>query len=120
MIHLEPNNRVWVNVPGSGYVGVGIVEDAAVPLSEFMVTDDNGKRVPILQVPLKCKDMGARAGDPEMTEYLVRVRWIKTVPLSQAVRERGFFGNQHCVVQPKDAKWPYTIERLKQQFGIQE
>jgi hypothetical protein len=25
------------------------------------------------------------------------------VPLSQAVRERGFFGNQNCVVQPKDA-----------------
>lgn len=119
MIRLEPNDRVWVNVPGYGYVGVGIVEDTAVRLSEFMVTDDKGIRVPILQLPLKCPKMQARAGDPDMTEYLVRVKWIKTVPLSQAVRERGFFGNQNCVVQPKDAKWPYTVERLKQRFGIQ-
>jgi hypothetical protein len=76
--------------------------------------------LPILQAPLKNKDMGKGAGDPEMTEYLVRVKWIKTVPLSQAIYERGFFGNQNCVVQPKDAKWPYTIERLKQHFGIKE
>lgn len=117
---LEPNDRVWVNVPGYGYAGVGTVEDAAVPVSEFMVTDDKGQRVAIRQAPLKCKDMGWGGHDPEMAEYLVRVKWAKTVPLSQAIHERGLFGNQNCVVRPKDAKWPYTIERLKQHFGIKD
>lgn len=118
MERLSPGDRVWVNVPGNGFVGVGIVEEPAVPVTDFMVTSATGERVPILSVSLKAKNMGAHAEDPTTTEYLVRVKWIKTVPLSKAVRERGFFGNQNCVVQPKDAKWPYTIERLKQHFGI--
>jgi hypothetical protein len=51
-------------------------------------------------------------------EWLVRVNWLKTVSLANAVRERGFFGNQNCVVAPRDPRWPFTIERLKQRFGV--
>ena len=39
---LSPGDRVWVNVPGKGYVGVGIVEEAVCPIDEFKVTDDPG------------------------------------------------------------------------------
>jgi hypothetical protein len=116
---LEPGNRIWVNVPGgTGYVGVGIVEAAAVPVKDFMVKNDKGEQIPILQAGTVSQDMGDNADNPDLSEYLVRVKWLKTVPLTQAVREPGFFGNQNCVAEPRDAKWPYTIDRLKQKFGI--
>lgn len=116
---LERGNRIWVNVPGgTGYVGVGIVEEPAVPVRDFMVNDAEGRSVPILEAGIACTDMGKDADDPELSEYVARIRWLKTVPLSQAVREPGLFGNQNCVAEPKDPKWPYTIDRLKQKFGI--
>jgi len=118
MQRLEPGNRIWVNVPGTGYVGVGIVEHSAVPVKEFMVKNEKGETVPILQAGIVCKNMGENADDSDLSEYVAQVHWIKTVPLTQAVREPGFFGNQNCVAEPRDAKWPYTIDRLKQHFGI--
>ncbi len=120
MQRLEPGNRVWVNAPQKGYVGAGIVEDAAVPVKEFMVKNEKGEAVPLLQAGIACKGMGEHAADADLSEYVARVRWIKSVPLSQAVREPGLFGNQNCVAEPRDAKWPYTIDRLKQHFGIKD
>jgi hypothetical protein len=118
---LERRNRIWVNVPGgTGYVGVGIVEDAAVPVKEFMVKNQQGQDVPLLEAGIVSSNMGDNADDPDLSEYVARVKWIKSVPLSEGVREPGFFGNQNCVAEPKDAKWPYTIDRLKQRFGIPE
>jgi hypothetical protein len=121
MERLEPGNRIWVNVPGGvGYVGVGIVENAAVPVDQFMVKNANGDSVSILQAQPMCKDMGHSLGDQDNMEWLVRVKWCKEVPLNKAVRERGLFGNQNCVVEPRDKRWPFTIERLKQSFGISD
>lgn len=114
---LEPGNRIWVNVPGKGYVGVGVVEERGVPAKDFIVKSPTGEMVPLLRAGIVCKDMGEHADDPDLAEYVARVRWIHAVPLSAAVREPGLFGNQNCVAQPRDAKWPYTIERLKQAFG---
>jgi hypothetical protein len=53
LLLLEPGARVWVNVPGTGYVGVGEVIEGRVPVEEFFVTDDSGHRVPITDLPLK-------------------------------------------------------------------
>jgi hypothetical protein len=119
MLRLEPKDRIWVNVPGAGYVGVGIVEAAAVPVDQFLVTDDKGQQVPITKAPHKATNIDEYVGDPDNVEYLPKVRWLKTVPLSQAVWERGFFSNQNVVAEPRDPKWPYTVDRLKQHFGIQ-
>jgi hypothetical protein len=119
MERLEPGNRLWVNVPGGvGYVGVGVVEDAAVPVDQFVVKNEQGEPIPILQAPLKCKDVGHSLGDLDEMEWLVRVNWLKTVPLDKAVWERGMFANQYCVVEPRDKRWPFTIERLQQHFGV--
>jgi hypothetical protein len=51
-------------------------------------------------------------------EYYVRADWIKTVPLEQANKEKGFFGNQNSVAKPKARKWVHTIERLKQRSEV--
>ncbi|MGH8458926.1 MAG: nuclease, partial [Nevskiales bacterium] len=58
------------------------------------------------------------ADDPERAEYLVRVKWLKTVPLDKAIKERGFFGNQNTVARPRAPKWQHTVDRLRQRLGI--
>lgn len=119
---LEPGARVWVNVPGKGYVGVGKVLDAAVRVDDFKVTNQSGRQVPICQVKdqLQSGKICRSDVDDDHTEYLVRVKWIKTVELKDAVKEKGFFGNQNTVAKPRVPKWTYTIGRLKQHFGIND
>ncbi len=56
----------------------------------------------------------------EEQEYFVKVDWIKTVPLNEAIKEKGFFGNQNSVAKPKAKKWIHTIDRLKKRFEIAE
>jgi len=117
---LNPGDRVWVNVPGTGYVGVGRVEQTVVPLEQFQVDNTMGQRVPITAIG----GLGVAEGVPstvdvDKAEYFVRVRWDKTVSLDKAYKERGLFGSQHTVARPKAEKWKYTIDRLKLLFGIQ-
>lgn len=112
---LDPGDRIWVNVPGRGYVGVGTVKEGAVPIPEFKVLGVNGESLPVTEVLSATPDPAAPA---DIMEHYVRVEWVKTVPLSQAVREKGFFGNQNTVARPRTSKWPHTVERLKVRFGL--
>jgi hypothetical protein len=117
---LKPGDRVWVNVPGTGYVGVGRVEEPVVPIEKFMVPDAGGNRVPISKLSsLKIAGLTPSTEDPDKAEYMVRVHWDKAVPLNQAYKERGFFGVQHTVARPRDERWRHTVERLKQRFEVQ-
>ncbi len=116
---LEPGGRIWVNVPAVGYVGVGLVEQAAVPIDAFEVPGEDGSKVPITSLPLKAsyhRDTAATA--PEKAEHMVSVRWLNTVPLTNAFREKGFFGNQNSAAKPRAKSWEHTVERLKQRFSI--
>ena len=54
----------------------------------------------------------------EYAEYVVKVKWIKTMRVEKAVRETGFFGNQNTVCRPRTDKWDYTVERLKSLWNI--
>ena len=112
---LEPGERVWVNVPSTGYVGVGYVLEPALPITEFEVRGPDGGKQPITEIGdhLPSTDVPA-----DELEYFVRVQWLKTVPLGQAIKERGFFGNQNTVARPRTSKWEHTVERLKQRFGV--
>jgi hypothetical protein len=117
---LSPGDRVFVNVPGHGYVGVGIVEQSVVPVSQLRVKLKDGSDAPILEAPLRAHKMGMHADDPDKMAYMVRVRWLKTVALEHAIHEVGFFGNQNSVCKPKAAKWSHTVDRLKQLFALPE
>lgn len=112
---LRAGDRVWVNVPQHGYVGVGIVDDSMQSVSEFTVPTEDGDR-PALDVLQHAELYRANAHDPEKAEYFVRVRWLDAVPLTQAVREVGFFGNQNTLCQPVTPNWRATVERLKVRF----
>ena len=112
---LELGDRIWVNVPGKGYVGVGRVTGKATPISQFTVTDDLGQKKLIKKVvPATPPDS---VPESEM-EYYVKIDWITTVSLENAIKEKGFFGNQNSVAKPKAKKWVHTIDRLKKRFEI--
>jgi hypothetical protein len=111
---LSPGARIFVNLPGSGYAGVGTVLEPPVSVNEFMVEHD-GKQVPILDVPLKAKNMGNGVGDDDKVERLVRVEWKKTVPSEEAYRFKGMYGNQNTVTKLRNR---FTLERLVEYFDL--
>ena len=112
---LSPGDRVWVLIPGTGYVGVGEVTEAVSALEDFNVPTAEGDK-PCLEVLKKAEFYKTRADDPENAEYFVRVRWLDTVDRDHAVNEVGLFGNQNTVCQPTTPKWRHTVERLKEHF----
>lgn len=113
---LSKGDRVWVNAPGYGYIGVGIVTEEVLSIHDFKVKGADGVEDYFLARPTKGSGFHT---EPDKLEYMVAVNWIKTVPLDQAIKEKGFFGNQNSVAAPKAAKWGHTIQRLKQRFGIE-
>ena len=112
---LNPGDRVWVNVPKTGYVGVGRVTGVAQPASTFMVPTPKGDK-PVLEVATRATYHREFVDDLDKCEWFVPIQWLETRPLSQAVHETGFFGLQHTVCRPASAKWRTTVERLKQVF----
>ena len=111
---LEPGHRVFVYIPKTGYVGVGNVIAPAVPVREFVV-EVEGKRIPILDAPLKAPHMDENADDPENCEYVVRVEWIKTLPEANPIREKGMFANQNSACRLTHT---FTRGTLLQRFDL--
>jgi len=112
---LSPDDRVWVKVPGSGFVGVGRVTGRSQPASAFKVHTSEGE-IPVLDAAKRGSYHREFVDDPERCEYFVPVRWLQTVPLEKAVQEIGLFGNQNTVCKPTTPKWRSTVERLKEKF----
>lgn len=107
---------LWIKIPATGYVGVGIVQSAVEPASSFTInTDDGEKRA--MDV-LKYSDLYHRnADDPDKSEYFVPVKWLETRSEQEAVNEVGFFGNQNTVCKPTAPKCRHTVEKLKLHFN---
>jgi hypothetical protein len=116
---LELGSRLWANIPGQGYVGVGIVTGSIVKVDMFQAKDEDGTEVTITELPVDAPEMFTHKDDPEKAEYLVPVKWKKTVSIEEAVKETGFFGNQNSVCKPRSKKWQHTVERLKKRFGVE-
>lgn len=112
---LSPGDRVWVKIPKTGYVGVGIVKESVQSVNDFKVETPDGER-PCLDVLQHAKIYQRHANDPEKAEFFVKVDWLDAVPIKKAVDEVGLFGNQNTVCQPSTPKWRHTVERLKSHF----
>ena len=104
---------VFVYIPGTGYVGVGTVTEAAQPVTEFTVSV-NGERRPLLDAPLKAPAL-TEYTQPDNMEYAVRVEWIRTLPREQAVKEKGLFANQNSACKLRNS---FTLERLTERFAL--
>jgi hypothetical protein len=112
---LNVGDRLWVKVPGTGFVGVGRATGRAQPAVTFTVPAPGGE-MPILEVAKRGSYHREFVNDPERSEYFVPVYWLETVPLERAVQEIGLFGNQNTICKPTTPKWRSTVERLKERF----
>lgn len=108
-------DRIWVKVPGAGFVGVGRALGSSQPASEFRVATAEGHKL-IYEVPTRGNYRPESVNDPESSEYFVPMAWLQTVPIENAVNEIGMFGNQNTVCKPTTPKWRTTVERLKERF----
>ena len=107
--------RVFVYIPGTGYVGVGTVTETAQPVTEFMV-EVNGEPKTLLDVPLKAPSLAEYILQPDNMEYAVRVDWIKTLPREQAIKGKGLRANQNSTCKLLSN---FTLERLTERFGLE-
>jgi hypothetical protein len=112
---LQPNDRVWVKIPGQGFVGVGRVTGQAQPASTFKVKTPSGE-LPVLDVAKRGTYHRQFVDDLERCEYFVPIKWLQTRALANPFQEIGLFGNQNSVCKPTTPKWRSTVERLKQAF----
>lgn len=112
---LQPGDRVWVKIPGTGYVGVGRVLEPVQPGTSFLVKTPTGEK-PVLEVLQNAEHYKSLASDAERAEYFVRVQWLDTREEKNAINELGLFGNQNTVCKPTSPKWRHTVERLKTLF----
>ena len=115
---LSEGDRVWVNQPGIGYLGVGLVSGPATRLENFDVETDEGS-TPYLEVSEVRDELIAQRADPDATEVFVPIEWIATVDIDSAVNEKGLFGNQNSAAKPRTESWPYTIRVLKEKLGVE-
>ncbi|RMB04977.1 endonuclease NucS domain-containing protein [Eilatimonas milleporae] len=104
---LNKGDRIWVKIPGKGFVGVGRVAGSRVAAKDFRIAEK-----PALEV-LQAEYHREFEHDPERSEYFVPVEWEHTVPATQAIHELGMFGNQNTVCRPVTPSWRTTVERLK-------
>lgn len=55
------------------------------------------------------------SSDPDLSEYVVRVEWLKTLAVDEAIWEKGMFANQNTVCRLRNK---FTLERLIDRFGL--
>lgn len=115
---LHTGDRVWVNIPHKGYVGVGIVQGEMQQASNA-VWVLNGTQARMKDMQLQGNYFYSEE-DSERAEYIVPVKWIKTVSFNKAIKETGFFGNQNTVCKPTSEKWNFTVNRLKELWAIHD
>ncbi|GHC23442.1 hypothetical protein GCM10010082_14640 [Kushneria pakistanensis] len=119
---LSEGDRVWVNIPKTGYVGVAEVTGERRRGDEFMIPTEHGAQSLHSMTTPADYDHIHRPSDPddeERLEYVVPVRWLRSFPAEQAFREVGLFGNQNTVCKPTAHKWEHTVTRLKQAWNIE-
>lgn len=110
--HLEPGAKFYAYQKGAGYVGFGTVIEGAVMARDAVI---DGR--PLFDHDLTQPNMSHDADDPENAEYVVRVEWLKEVPLAKAKTFAGVFANQNVVCRLRDAA---TLDFLIKEFGPAE
>lgn len=112
---LPEGARIWVYIPQTGYVGVGTVTGPAARFTDARVGVDGV--VPLASQSLRGSYVHADAVAEDDDEWVVPVSWIKTLPESDAYREKGLFSNQNSACKLRQE---FTLDRLAEHFGIHD
>lgn len=103
LFNLKSGDRLWVNIPKTGYVGVAEVVGQAMVADEFIGDD----------IHLDGSYYLAADNGDDKAEYMVPVKWLHSCDEKDAVNEVGLFGNQNTIAKPRASKWEHTVQRLK-------
>jgi len=110
--HLNTGNKIFAYLKGKGYVGYGEITKEAVMIKDFI---DNKDSKPLLELPLKQPNAKENSDNPELSEWVVGVKWYKTYQREEAKYFKGIFAKQHIVCKLRHEA---TLEFLMKEFGI--
>jgi hypothetical protein len=108
---LTVGDRIYAYMKGIGYVGFGEVTSKSMMIKDFAVGEP---AKPLLDAGLKAERPGENSDDEELSEWVVGVRWIKTLPKSQAKTFAGVFANQNIVCKLRHEQ---TLKFVHSEFG---
>lgn len=108
---LSTGDKIYAYMAGLGYVGLGEVTSPSVMIKDFVV---QGTNIPLLQAGLKAARPSENADDEALSEWVVGVKWLKTVPKAQAKTFVGVFANQNVVCKLRNDQ---TLEFVQKEFG---
>lgn len=112
-------SRINVHVPKAGYVGIGTTTGPAMRFDNAVVGADE-QVVRLADQPLQGNYHHGPAETPQdddVAEWVLPVRWDVTVPVSEALWEKGMFANQNSACKLRQE---FTLERLAEKFRIDE
>ena len=109
---LELGSKLFTYMKGRGYVGYGEVVQKACPVKEFTPV---GHKKSLLQLPLTAPNMGHDRNDFDQCEWVVGVKWHKTLPREQAKTFPGAFASPLIVCKIRDQR---TLDFLRREFNV--
>jgi hypothetical protein len=114
---LSQGDKIFVYQAGAGYVGYGVVSSTEPVTAKDFITED-GRSLDDLRLDGRLKEPGILEyrDDPELSDYLVSVKWKKTFPKSEPERLEGGFANPAIVCKLRD---PRTLDFLEKTFSVE-
>lgn len=107
---LAIGDKIYSYIGGHGYVGFGEVTSPAVMIRDFVLP--NG--ISLLKAGLEADRPDENLDDEELSEWVVGVKWIKSVPQTQAKTFVGVFANQNVVCKLRHEQ---TLKFVQKEFG---
>jgi hypothetical protein len=113
MLSFEVGDIIAAYLPKYGYLGVGKIIKEALPVQQVYIND-----LPLLFLPLKCKDMAVNSDSEEKSEYVALVDWYRILD-----RKDAKFKTKAGIYTPQKVKasldnQPITVEFLDSEFKI--
>ena len=92
---LNPGDTVYAYVSGAGYIGAGKVVKTAVPIHMFTTQDDT----PLLKNDLATKKVNNLPDNPDFTDWVAGINWIKTFDREHASRDTEHYIATLCEIK---------------------
>lgn len=106
--------RIFVNVPGSGYVGIGEVVGPAQRFDAATVTVD-GEETLLSALPLAADYRRVGDESDDIAEWVVPVQWEATRPQADGFWVKGMRGNQNSAFRLYQQ---FTIDQVTAAIGV--
>ena len=114
MRSLPEGGRIWVNLPGTGFVAVGKTLAPAERFDHAKVRKD-GEWARLADQQLVGNYRHADDEDDDHAEWVVPVEWLDARREAEAFWTKGMFASQHSACKLRQE---FTLGRLAEHFGI--